>query len=258
MNDSTSEIRRAWILIEILRKPRHTAGQEQRTVQERGKPRSERQGAVFVFIAFQRRMPIREVAFDALQDNLAECVLKDRLPVVSCFGERLLQTIYFGTGKLEAAITSLAPPNRRQIPLVNREAVEILDGRWIRKATDRQDVRAPLQFADIPSPCDEPVPVNTHLDGRKHGDLTIATSHNAGDWLTAIELPAIVGADRNRRAKEREGIEGRRRHTNDRGRRKRGEDCGPHSRRFQRFATLVPARTAWMAGSALNRTHEQG
>jgi hypothetical protein len=186
-------------------------------------------------------MPIRKVAFNALQDYLTECVLQDRLPVVSCFGERLLQTIYFGTGKLEAAITSLAPPDRRQIPGVNREAVKILDGRWIRKTPDRLDVRAPFQFADIPRPRDKPIPVNAHLDGRKHGDLAIDASHHAGNWLTAIELPAIVGADRNRRAKEREGIESRRRHSNDRGRRKRGEDCGPHRRRFQRSATLVPA-----------------
>ena len=126
-------------------------------------------------------MPVRKVAFNALQDNLTEPVLKHRFPVVSCFAERLPETIDFGSGKLEAAITSLAPPDRRQIPFVKREAVEIRDGWWIRKATDRQDLRALLQLADIPHPRDEPIPVNTHLDGRKYRDLAIGASHDVGD-----------------------------------------------------------------------------
>ena len=170
-----------------------------------------RQGAVFagfVLIARQRRVPVRKVALNALQDDLAECVLKNRLPVVSRSGDRLPQAIHFGAGQLDAAIASPASPDRRSD--LRRRARGRRDPRSRGGSEKRPIARTygPLfQLFDFSRPSDQPIAVNIHLDRGKHTDLAIGAAHNAGDWLPAVELPSIVGTDGNRRSKERKGIE---------------------------------------------------
>jgi hypothetical protein len=123
----------------------------------------------------------------------------------------LLQFRHLARSQLERTATRLACPNGRQVFVVKRQLGEILDPRWVRKTTNRENIRTLLQLFDPTHPGYKPIAIDVDGNRSENGDLRGAARYNANNRFSLIELTAIDHTERQRWLKEREGVAARRR-----------------------------------------------